>query len=103
MPAEHRREMAVARESKLESESAQLRFALAEARERPLHSDAQEILMKRRARLRPEHTREMELRNANRGGDVFGPVLGPWRGRHDPLHRNGERLGSASNSVPHAA
>src|SRR6185437_14501103 len=48
-------------------------------------------------RLRPEHPREMELRNANRGGDVFGPVLGPRRGRHDLLHRRGECLGSASN------
>jgi len=95
--------MAVARESKLESQSAQLPFALAEACERALHSDAQQILMQRRARLGPEHPREMELRNANRGGDVFGPVLGPRRGRHDLLHRRGERLGSASNSVPHAA
>jgi hypothetical protein len=103
MPAEHGREMAVTRESKLESQSAQVPFSLAKAGQRTFHSDAQEILMKRRARLGLEHARQMELRETNRGGDIFGLVLGPRRGRDHPLHRRGERLRWTSNLVPHAA
>src|SRR6185437_7521337 len=79
VPLKHRREMAMAREAKVECQAADVGLARLEPRQRGTHPDPQQVLMNRQAAHRPEHVREMKRRYVERSRQIPDAMPRAWR------------------------
>jgi hypothetical protein len=80
--------MAVAREAKIQCQTADIRLAGAQPRQRGSHPHLQQILVNRHAHLGAEHVRQVKGRDAQRRCEISDAVRSTWHGR-DPLLRRG--------------